>query len=219
MAPTRADLLLPGRIFAGAARRLRVTDTTLTTQKTPQSCRSILPDLAIIKANFPVSYDKMLSHILLPQNVLLKVAFADKLAALAAFSARAAEQRDGSKTAILSALQRHESLGSSAIGGGIALPHATIEGLAAPFAVLAVLAAPIDFSSIIIAKDDANASGTTRVPVDLVFLLLTPPGHAGEHLKVLSAVARRLRDPDVPRGLRLTTDVAAARDLLLLVPA
>lgn len=132
----------------------------------------------------------MLSDILITENVMLQVAYADKLAAHAE---RAAEQRDVSKTAILTALQRREPLGSSAIGGGIALPHATIDGLVAPFAVLAILAAPIDFSSNFTARDDQDASRTTGGPVDLVFLLLTPPGTAGAHLRALSAVARRLR--------------------------
>ena len=72
--------------------------------------------------------------------------------------------------------------GSTGFGGGVALPHAKIEGLDEVFGYFARLTAPIDFQSV----DD--------LPVDLVFLILSPPDAGADHLKALAGVSRALRD-------------------------
>lgn len=77
----------------------------------------------------------------------------------------------------LNALIEREKLGSTAIGYGVALPHARIEGLDKPLAALIHLAHPINFDS----PDDE--------PVDLLFGLLIPIEHTEEHLKILSKLA------------------------------
>ena len=79
---------------------------------------------------------------------------------------------------------------STGFGGGTAIPHAKIEGLNAVFGYFARLETPLDFQSI----DD--------LPVDLVFLLLSPPDAGAEHLKALASVSRRLRDRNFAAKLR-----------------
>lgn len=79
-------------------------------------------------------------------------------------------------------LGERERLGSTGFGGGVAIPHGKIEGLDRVVGLFAKLAEPIEFSAI------------DGLPVDLVFLLLSPPDAGVDHLKALARVSRRLRD-------------------------
>ena len=83
--------------------------------------------------------------------------------------------------AIADAIAERERLGSTGFGGGVAIPHGKLDGLERVYALVARLAAPIDYKAI----DGA--------PVDLVFLLLSPPDAGAEHLKALAAVSRLVR--------------------------
>jgi len=91
---------------------------------------------------------------------------------------------------IVSALGEREKLGSTGFGGGIAIPHAKVEGLERVFGYFARLTQPVDFHSV------------DGVPVDLVFLLLSPPDAGAEHLKALASVSRALRDRETVAKLR-----------------
>ncbi|MDB5699167.1 MAG: lactose transporter subunit [Alphaproteobacteria bacterium] len=83
---------------------------------------------------------------------------------------------------ILACLNERERLGSTGFGGGIAIPHGKIDGLPGVFGFFARLNAPIDFHAI------------DNLPVDLIFLLLSPPDAGADHLKALARVSRSLRD-------------------------
>jgi nitrogen PTS system EIIA component len=83
---------------------------------------------------------------------------------------------------ILASLAEREQLGSTGFGQGVAIPHGKIEGLGRIYGLFARLAEPVDYKSI-----DAR-------PVDLVFLLLSPPDAGAEHLKALAAVSRVTRN-------------------------
>ena len=82
---------------------------------------------------------------------------------------------------IFEALNDREALGSTGLGNGIAIPHGRFSGLTGVTAVFARLMHPVDFD----AMDDQ--------PVDLVVMLLAPPGAGADHLKALAKVARMLR--------------------------
>ena len=89
---------------------------------------------------------------------------------------------------------KREELGSTGLGGGVAIPHARIADVKKPFGILARLKSAIEFDAI-----DSQ-------PVDLVFLLLLPTATASEQLNALALVARRLRDADTTRNARRATD-------------
>ena len=78
-------------------------------------------------------------------------------------------------------MKRRESLGSTAIGSGIATPHAVHEDLTRSLGIIAVLTSPGDF--------DAQ----NRKPVDIVCLVIGPQNSDSDHLKCVSSVARSLR--------------------------
>jgi PTS system nitrogen regulatory IIA component len=83
---------------------------------------------------------------------------------------------------VVDRLNERERLGTTGFGGGIAIPHGRVPDLAAIRAVLVRLEKPIDYGAI----DD--------LPVDIVFMLLSPLDAGAEHLKALAQVSRRLRD-------------------------
>jgi PTS system nitrogen regulatory IIA component len=93
-------------------------------------------------------------------------------------------------------LTKRESLGSTGVGAGIAMPHARLQAVQKPFGLLARLKKPIDFDAI-----DGR-------PVDLIVLLLMP-AVASEHLNALASVARKLREPDRLDRMRRAPDAAS----------
>ena len=101
---------------------------------------------------------------------------------------------------IADAITEREQLGSTGFGGGVAIPHGKLATLERVYALVARLAAPVDFKSI------------DHAPVDLVFLLLSPPNAGADHLKALAAVSRLVRhEPTVEklRGARSRDALAA----------
>jgi PTS system nitrogen regulatory IIA component len=101
---------------------------------------------------------------------------------------------------IADAIADRERLGSTGFGGGVAIPHGKLAGLDRVYALVARLAAPIDYKAI----DGA--------PVDLVFMLLSPPDAGAEHLKALASVSRLIRNAGIVEKLRgaRTRDAMAA---------
>lgn len=91
---------------------------------------------------------------------------------------------------IASSLNEREKVGSTGFGGGVAIPHGRIEGLDRVFGYFARLNSPIDYQSV------------DNLPVDLVFLLLSPPDAGADHLKALARVSRALRDRTTLAKLR-----------------
>ena len=101
-----------------------------------------------------------------------------------------ARQTGRDAKAIVEALTEREKLGSTGFGAGVAIPHGKLEGLSRVVGYFARLTNPIDFQSV------------DGLPVDLVFLLLSPPDAGADHLKALARVSRMLRDRETVAKLR-----------------
>jgi nitrogen PTS system EIIA component len=99
-------------------------------------------------------------------------------------------------------LMERERLGSTGFGGGIAIPHAKIEGLDRVYGLVLRLETPMAFDAV----DDA--------PVDIVFSLLSPMDSGAEHLKTLARVSRYLRSGSNIARLRGVGSDAAMLALL-----
>ena len=87
-------------------------------------------------------------------------------------------------------LAMREQLGSTALGGGIAIPHCRISNCPAVLAALLTLDAGVDFDA-----PDGR-------PVDLLFLLLVPEEACQEHLNILAGLVQLLGNPDFCAQLR-----------------
>jgi PTS system nitrogen regulatory IIA component len=139
----------------------------------------------------PVEQAMGITDLFPADGVFLDLAPRDKTDLLRVLSAEAAGRLGRPEQDVFRALQARERLGSTALGRGVALPHARLGGSDAPVALFARLRRPIEFE----ARDDE--------PVDLVFLVLWPDASPEGFLPALSGIARALREPQALRGLRL----------------
>ena len=136
------------------------------------------------------------SDFLSSADVTIDAAFADKQKLLEDLARRAAAIVDLEPDLILAELQKREELGSTGMGGGVAIPHARFHHLHKPFGMLFRLKKPIEFDAV-----DGKR-------VDTVALLLLPDVREGERLGALACFARKLRDPVVMTALRRALDGA-----------
>jgi PTS system nitrogen regulatory IIA component len=102
---------------------------------------------------------------------------------------------------ILSTISERERIGSTGFGHGVAIPHGKVDGLSRIYCLFVRLSDPVDYKAI-----DGE-------PVDLVFLLLSPPDAGAEHLKALAAISRVIRHAPTLEKMR----GARSRDALAAV--
>lgn len=93
-----------------------------------------------------------------------------------------------------SGLVERERLASTAIGHGVAIPHARVDGLEQARGAFLRLSPPVDFGA---------ADGE---PVDLVLAMAVPRGSMQGHLELLAELAERFSDSDFREWLRQAAD-------------
>lgn len=102
------------------------------------------------------------------------------LVELLEFVAKCGRLKD--KRALCNAILKRERLGSTGIGGGVAIPHAKLNKLRDFILVFARHNAGVDFGAL-----DGEKT-------HLFFLLASPHQEVGSHLKILSDIARLVKD-------------------------
>ena len=107
--------------------------------------------------------------------------------------------RDKDVQKLVQILLKRESLGSTGIGLGVAIPHGKSDCVVKLVAAFGVSRAGVNFDSL-----DGE-------PVHLFFLLVAPEDSAGPHLKALARISRLLKDKHFRDSLK------AAKDDKLLV--
>ena len=137
-----------------------------------------------------------IKEFLAPSDVFIGIRALNKTQLLEDLCRRAASILKVEAEKISADILKREELGSTGMGGGVAIPHARITDVKKPFGLLARLKSAIEYDAI------------DRQPVDLVFLLLLPTAPAGEQLNTLALVARRLRDANITRIARRATDAS-----------
>ena len=105
-------------------------------------------------------------------------------------------------TAALKALREREKLGSTGIGNGVAIPHAKSKTVGDM--VVAVAHAPkgLDYQSV-----DGE-------PVHILFLVVSRPEEAEEHLEVLRWISKLVRNRDFCMFFQRATTVEEVQGLL-----
>ncbi|MGD9547502.1 MAG: PTS sugar transporter subunit IIA [Candidatus Krumholzibacteriia bacterium] len=91
---------------------------------------------------------------------------------------------------LVAEVMRREEEGSTAVGGGLVIPHARLGAVDDVRIAVATLAEPLDLPT-----DDDQ-------PVDVVILLLGPEGDPRKMLRVLARLARLVKQDDFLQGLR-----------------
>ena len=84
--------------------------------------------------------------------------------------------------------------GTTAIGGGIALPHACNAGVSAPGISALLLRRGVDWGA-----PDGK-------PVDLVFMIAVPPGSESLHLQILARLVNLMSRSDLVESLRTASN-------------
>lgn len=90
---------------------------------------------------------------------------------------------------------RETSGGSTAIGGGIALPHACNAGVASPGISVVTLCDGVDWGA-----PDGQ-------PVDLLFMIAVPPNAQSLHLQILARLVSLLGNEELVAKLRAAVNV------------
>lgn len=102
------------------------------------------------------------------------------------------EKKDRAK--VVELLMARESLGSTAIGQGVGIPHAKCDCAKKLVASFGLSQKGVDFDSL-----DGE-------PVYIFFLLIAPSDSAGPHLKALARISRLLKDKYFRESLKACQD-------------
>ena len=97
---------------------------------------------------------------------------------------------EGDLDGVIRAILNREELGSTGIGQGVAVPHTRHPSVDRLIGTVALSPRGVDFSAL-----DGE-------PVDILFLLVSPPNQPGDHLRALENISRHLKDEQFVRFLR-----------------
>ena len=117
-------------------------------------------------------------------------------------SDRISEKVKVSSNLILRRINEREKLGSTAIGEGIAIPHAKIKGIKKTFCFLFKLHNSIPY-------DDSNSES-----VDLIFVIVAPLEFQSEHLLALSTISSFIKKGKNKSLIRKSKTVKEVYDLM-----
>jgi len=131
----------------------------------------------------------LLTEFLAPERVLIPLGARDKAGVIAELTHHLTDQTGAAFAEVLGAVEEREAVQSTGIGFGVAIPHARSRAVRELTVVCGVSAVPVAYDSI-----DGE-------PVRLFFLIVAPESSAGQHVKVLSRIARLVRREDLRQQL------------------
>jgi len=105
---------------------------------------------------------------------------------------------------VLETILERERQGGVTLGDGIAIPHARLPELKQPVVAMGILpeGRPI------------QVGGAGDQPVDIMYLVLSPPEPPELHIQVLAAIARLLRVEEARDGLRHAGNIQEAMEII-----
>jgi len=138
---------------------------------------------------------KIIGDLLQDDLVIEEIKATDKIGVIREFAGiLQATGRVTDAEALVRVLLERESLGSTGIGDGVAIPHGKLSFISNMVVAFGRSSRGVDFQSL-----DAK-------PVYLFFLLVTPDNKPGDHLKALARISRILKNPDLRENLKRTSD-------------
>ena len=103
---------------------------------------------------------------------------------------------------VVRAILGREELGSTGIGQGVAVPHTRHPTVHRLVGTVALSKRGVDFAAL-----DGD-------PVNIFFLLISPPNQPGDHLRALENISRHLKDEKFVNSLRQAKTRDAVVELL-----
>jgi fructose-specific phosphotransferase system IIA component len=108
----------------------------------------------------------------------------------------------GNAADLKQAIWDREQARTTGIGHGIAIPHGKSKGVAKLCMAIGKVAAPIDFGAI------------DNRPVELIFLLASPPDQTGPHIQALAAISKMLVDESFRAAMKRATSAEQLYQLI-----
>lgn len=131
----------------------------------------------------------LLTEFLTPDRVVVPLVARDKSGVIAELTRHLVDRSGGTFEEVRTAVEERESLLSTGIGFGVAIPHARSAGVRELTIIGGVSHSPVAYDAI-----DGE-------PVRLFFLIVGPEASAGLHVKILSRIARLVRRENVRQRL------------------
>lgn len=131
----------------------------------------------------------LLTELLTPDRVVVPLAARDKAGIIAELTRHLVARSGGEYAQVLEAIEERENVLSTGIGFGVAIPHARSSAVRELSVVCGVSPVPVPYDSI-----DGD-------PVRLFFLIVGPEATAGQHVKILSRIARLVRKENLRQQL------------------
>ena len=103
----------------------------------------------------------------------------------------------GSASDLARRLVERETMGSTGLGGGLAIPHCKVRELTDVVVAIGISRSGVDFHS------------SDGEPVTVLFVVLSPAESPALHLQALARISRLIRMPGVAESLRRAEDAAA----------
>ena len=125
------------------------------------------------------------------------------LCEIAALAKKSAVLKKVSEEAILEALQERETLGTTAYGHGIAIPHCRIKGIKDFVVGLLTVPEGVEFES----EDNQK--------VHLLVFIVSPKNSDNAHIRLLSTVSQVLQDASVVKNMISAPDSETLQNLFL----
>lgn len=144
-----------------------------------------------------------LDSLIRPDHVFSGLEGVDRPSVLRAFAERVAGSGlVESADELYRKLWEREELGSTGVGGGIAIPHCKHKGVHKVVVALGVCSQPVDFDS------------SDGCPVGLLFLVISPDRSPADHLQALAAISKWVKSGNRAERIRALDDPEAICALL-----
>ena len=144
-----------------------------------------------------------ISQLLNKNSIIANLSARDKKGVIDELAAAVSVTTKASKKEIATVLMEREQLGSTGIGGGIAIPHGKLD-LVGPILV--------GFG---LSKKGVEYESLDNKPVHIFFLLLTSENSTGDHLKVLAQISKLLKKEPFKKGLIAAGSVDEIFDIIM----
>jgi mannitol/fructose-specific phosphotransferase system IIA component (Ntr-type) len=145
-----------------------------------------------------------LTEIIAKKAILLTLKSKDKKGAVTELVQQMRKAYEGEKFVvadIVDAVMQREKLGSTGVGGGVAVPHAKLEGVKGVLGAFGRCGVGLDFNAV-----DGES-------VHLVFVILSPPQKNETYLQALQKVMGAIKRPNFVKFLKGAKTVRDIEDI------
>jgi PTS system nitrogen regulatory IIA component len=144
-----------------------------------------------------------ISEILNKDSIVANLESTHKIGVIKELSKAIAAATSATPDEIAAVLMEREALGSTGIGGGIAIPHGKLDS---------VKSVTVGFG---LSREGVEYDSLDNRLVHIFFLLLTPENSTGGHLKVLAQISKLLKKNQFKQGLQAAASVDEIYEIVM----